>query len=361
MLPAAKRTRASVIGSVVVAASLLLTASPASALHGTGTTSRSTGSSTTTTTAPQIADSVGINVSPPTSEIDGTPGGTVTKKITLTSSYPFPQDFNVSVKNFAASGESGEAEIVDDSPYAMSQWITVSPNKVTLAANASQDFNVTIKIPDNAPPGGHFGAVVFTPGPSNNNGNVKVTPEISSLLLLRLPGDATEKASIASFHSQSIKPGKTTGQDDRLAGAAVNAAANAITKNQTFFQKGPVNFEFRVKNDGNIQLKPQGTISIYNMFGSKIATIPVSAQNTLPGSVRKFDGEWKHPSLFGFYKAKLDVNYGSNGQKLHSETSFQGAPLMTVLLGIVILIALVLLVWLPRRRIKKAFKALAAG
>jgi len=288
-----------------------------------------------------------LSVSPPTSELDATPGQVITQKIGLDNIADTPQTVAVQVQNFAAQGEQGQAELTqEEGPYALSQWITVTPARATLPAHGHQDFQARITVPPNAPPGGHFGALVFAPQTTttNNGASLSVVAQVTSLVLLRVPGNATEKASVAAF--DVCRPSKGKELCDR---------------SQGFVQKGPLTMSLRVKNEGNVQVKPQGTITVYNVFGSKVATIPVEARNVLPDSVRRFDLRWKHGTLFGRYKIKADLTYGTSNQTIHVEKAVWAAPVKTVLLVVVAVVVLFLIVWLPRKRLRKAFKALASS
>ncbi len=292
-----------------------------------------------------------LTVSPPTVELNATPGQALKQKITLDNGANSPRTIKVVAQNFGAAGESGSPELTDDQgPYSLASWIKVSPETATIGPKESKEFEVSINIPANPPPGGRFGALVFEPtaNPGSPEEQVKVVSRVSSLLLLRLPGEIEENLSNVGFIA-SEKNAKTDKE--------------GVPLKKTFFQSGPVTFHNRVKNDGNIQVKPDVEVTVYNIFGAKIGTVkPTAAGNVLPASTRRFESEWKHNTLFGYYKAKATVTYGTSEKKtITTTTSFWGAN-YTFLGGILVaLIAFFVLVWLPRKRWRKAIKALAAG
>lgn len=291
-----------------------------------------------------------LSVSPPLTEIDGAPGQVITRKVTIDNVSDKARAIRVSAENFHASGEEGQAELEEgvDAPNTVKTWTKVSPTTATIPPKGSQAFEVKIEVPKNPSPGGHFVALVFEPGVDNSNpeANVKVVSRVTSLMLLRLPGDVQEKATIASF---------TTSTSD------AKPAADGQIPPTSFFQKGPVDFHVRVKNEGNVQVKPEITVEVRNIFGSKIATLQPEARNVLPDSIRRFDVKWNHKHLFGLYKATAIVKYGEAQETIETNTSFYGAPLATVGFGGGGLIGLFLLLWLPRKRIRKALKALASS
>jgi hypothetical protein len=301
---------------------------------------------TPTTTSPVVPNNA-LSVSPPTSSLDATPGGTMTQKIGLDNISDDARDVSVQVQNFTPSGEEGQAQLTEgDGPYSLSQWISVSPKTTSIPAHGHEDFTITIKVPKDAPPGGHFGAIVFSPNAGGASGGaaLSIVSQVSSLILLRVPGDATEKASIAGINICKLAK-----------------KAETCNTSGSFFQAGPVTLTARLRNEGNVQVQPEGTVTIYNMFGSKVATLPVNEHNLLPDSIRRFDTTWKSKSLFGIYKAKFALSYGSNGQQLNTDKSFTVIPLVKVALAVLVLVLLFLILWLPRKRLKKAFKALAAS
>lgn len=287
-----------------------------------------------------------LSVSPPTVEVDAQPGEVLKRTVTIDNSSEVSRTLNVVVQNFRATGEGGEADLTEENgPNALASWIKVSPSKATLEPRGTQDFEVQITVPKTPSPGGHFGALVFEPGVAPGDANVKVVSRITSLILLRIPGDATEKASIAGF-TASV--------------ASAKPAEDGTIPSTSFFQKGPVRYSVRVRGEGNVQVKPEIFIEVRNLFGSKIATLKPESRNVLPDSIRRFDADWDQKQFLGPYKAVATVKYG-NGVVVTSETSFWGAPLKTLGVATLGLLATFLLLWLPRKRLKKAFKALSSA
>lgn len=290
-----------------------------------------------------------LTVSPPLVELDATPGAVMEQKVAIENNSSVDRNVKVSVQNFGAQGESGQADLTDeDGPYSLKSWIKVTPESVNVKSKERKEFTAKITVPATPPPGGRFGALLFeaTNTDSVPDANLKVIPRVSSLFLLKVPGDIKESAKIASFTASTTDNPPNDGEDP---------------KSKKIFTGGPVALHTRIQNEGNVQVKPTTKVEIYNIFGSKIATIDAKPGNVLPESVRRFDTTWDNKNLLGYYKAKTTVTYGSNGDVLTSETSFWGAPLGLVLGIIGGALALFLLVWLPRKRLKKAFTALKAG
>jgi hypothetical protein len=276
----------------------------------------------------------GLAISPPSFELSANPGDTLTNSIRVDNTQNQSLDVTEDVRNFTALGEEGEVNLSDqDNTYSMAKWVTVTPAKATIAPGQSHVFQYTISVPANAEPGGRFGSVVFRTSakPLTGQSGVSIGQEVGALIFLKIAGNVSEKGSIASF-----------------------ASTHAIN------QYKPVDFIVRLKNDGNVHLKPTGTITVTNIFGHKIATIPLESHNVLPGAIRKFDGQWRGGKfIFGKYTATVSVTYGSNNQIITASTTFWGFPyiIMLVIIGVLILIGLLL--YRIRNRLKLAIRALS--
>lgn len=297
-----------------------------------------------------------VTVSPPTAELTATPGSTLEHTIKLTNSTEIAREFSVRVQNFGALGEEGQPDITDDlGPHALSQWVKVDPQTVTIKANEKQEFKISISVPAEATPGGHFGILTFSPK-TTEGGQVAVVAEVSSLILLRVPGAATEGAEIAGVNVCKPPYLADPSQPDQ------KKRATTCDKNKGFFTSGgDFAFTTRVRNTGNVHVRPQGKLKLYNLFGKEVASFDVAPRNVIPNSVRRLDVSWKSGLLIGQYRLRGELSYGTQGQTLKYEQSFWAFPRTQGLLVLGGIIVLFLLFWLPRKRFKKAFRALLAA
>lgn len=274
----------------------------------------------------------GLAISPPTFELSANPGDTLKNSVRVDNVVDQALEVTVDTRNFTALGEEGGIDLSkNEGAFSLASWISVAPAKVTIQPGESHVFDFTTAIPQNASPGGRFGSIIFktTLKPVTGQSGVSVGQEIGALVFLKISGEAKEKASVASFGAQS-------GLNER----------------------GPVGFDLRVKNDGNVQFKPTGTITISNFFGRKVASIPVTGQNVLPGSVRKMSANWDTTWLFGKYTATVSLVYGNERHILASSTAFWGFPYKLVGLLIIVLGAIGALIYPRRKRIGRALKVL---
>lgn len=273
-------------------------------------------------------NTAGLIVSPPTTEKEVKAGDKFQGNIKITNPNATTElSVNISVEDFAASGEDGQQTFIEpssnDSNYSLGKWITTE-EKVDLKANESREISYTITVPENAEPGGHYGVIFFSPSIKDtdnsvgSNGVVAV-PKVGALFLLTVPGDIKNDGKIIEFSA-----------DKKLYIESTNI----------------VNFLTRFQNLGTNHVKPQGNIVIKNVFGKQVANLQVNEKsgNVLPESIRKFENEWQKKWGFGPYRAELSLNYGENGN-VKAQLSFWIIPWKETLIAIILLI---LLIWILR-------------
>jgi hypothetical protein len=274
----------------------------------------------------------GLVVSPATFELSANPGDTLKNSLRVDNSSDEPLQLSTETRNFSALGEEGGINLsAEETRYSLTSWITVSPNSVVIPPKESRTFEYVINVPSFAEPGGRFGSIVFkTPAKAvNGQTNVALAQEVGALVFIKIAGQVNEKASVSSF-----------------------------VPAHKFNEYGPINFDIRVKNEGNVQFKPKGTITISNFFGRKVATIPVDAQNVLPDAVRKMKAEWKNKWLFGNYTATASLVYGNDNKIVTASTTFWGFPYRIMAVSAIALAGIGFVVYRRRARLGRAFKVL---
>lgn len=272
----------------------------------------------------------GLAVTPPTFELSANPGDSLKNSIRVDNLTNTPLNVTTVLKNFTALGEEGQVGLSEEeSGFSLASWIKVDPVAIEIPAKGSRVFTFTIQVPATAEPGGRFGSIVFkTDIKSIEGSGMAIGQEVGALIMLRIAGEVNEQVHIEGFSPL-----------------------------HSFQEYGPVAFETRIKNTGNVHAKPTGTITITNFFGQEVATVPVEAKNVLPGAVRKLGSTWDVTSLFGKYTATLSLQYG-NQHMLTASTSFMVIPYRIVLAGLAIVLVIGMVLYLGRRRIKKALRIL---
>ncbi len=275
----------------------------------------------------------GLEISPPVIELSANPGQTVTTSIRVRNVASGELIAKGKADDFGAgSDESGQPKLLLNETgatrYSLKYWVQSVPD-LTLAPQELKTATVTINVPANAEPGGHFGVIRFTAVPPDVQGTgVALSASVGTLVLLRVAGPVTDKLSVAEFSAQ--QGGKSGG----------------------FFEHGPIDFLVRLKNDGTVHEKAQGTIVVSDSFGHKVASLAVNPTggNVLPGSIRRFTQSLSQKQLFGHYTAKLSLTYVSGAKKLDGSLGFWVIPWKLILL---ILLGLAVLIYLLKLAIKR--------
>jgi hypothetical protein len=272
----------------------------------------------------------GLEISPPVVELSADPGQTVTAKIRVRNITNGLLIAKGRADDFGAGNdESGQPKLLLDETgatrFSLKYWVSGVPD-LRLAPQEQKTTNVTINVPANAEPGGHFGVVRFTAVPPELEGTgVALSASIGSLILLKVSGQVVEKVSLAEF---------TTGQ--------TGDGTKDSFKKRSMFEVGPVGLLVRLKNEGTVHQKVQGQIDVVSALGKKVGTVKVNERggNVLPDSIRRFEEKLDNRKLFGKYTAKLALTY-SDGKKIEGSTTFWVIPwklLLLVLIGLVILV-----------------------
>lgn len=278
-----------------------------------------------------------LTLTPPRLDVSGDPGSTITTNMTVINDAKTTSTYYSSFANFESQGESGTPAITpatDD----LGTWMSV-PDSITLAPGASQDITVSIAIPKDAAPGGHFAAVFWGTQP-----NVPVSKQTGigaktgALVLLTVSGDIKESGGVLEFDTLN---------------------------HQHSFTALPIPFYYRFQNAGGDRVNPQGDIYMKDMLfitGAKVPGNPVDG-NILPNSTRRFTTTWVggagetgvvpksffsavsyefHNFAFGRYTAHLKLSYGTKGQMTDSIVHIWVFPWQLTLF--VIVLALILYV-----------------
>jgi hypothetical protein len=262
---------------------------------------------------------LGLNITPPLYQISIAPGTEWKSTLKIVNLNPYGIRIDATVVDFAPDGETGlpvfenltGSSATRGDPSRMSGWVTVPSNAINVPANQSYDIPLTISVPENADPGGHYAAIlVGTLPPEDVGSGAAVGAKLASLIFARVPGDVIESGVIREF----------------------------ITE-EAFVETPEQVFTLRFENKGNVHLVPQGEIIIRNMWGKERGKIIVNEKssfgNVFPRSTRKFQFSWKsEPSIFdiGRYTAEAVLTYGELGkQSAVSSTVFWVIPVLPFL------------------------------
>ena len=269
-----------------------------------------------------------LEIDPPFMELSGNPGQTITTQIEIRNISSGPVVVSNQINDFVAKGETGIPEILINSkvkdPYSLSGYIAPIPS-FPLKPQQMEKLNVSINIPSNASPGGHYGVIRFTgiPAALTGHSGVSLSASLGALILLTVNGNIVESL---QTHSFTVSP---------------NGKGSS-----SFFQNDPFIFNEVFNNTGNEHVVPTGMITIKDMFDHTVLQMYINNErgNVLPGSMRKFTQEISKVNVgskrfFGRYTASFKVTYGSPAKQLSGSLSFLVVPVNLIIFWIVVLIA----------------------
>lgn len=285
-------------------------------------------------------DSVSLSVTPTLFEMAAEPLQVWNSNVKVINNNRYPLTVYMSVTNFAPQGETGQGkflpvfeDVTDGSTLA--EWIEITDQPVVLGPGESKQVPFSVRVPEDATPGGHFAAIMVGTRPPDSDASfqIKTSQIVTSLFFVRIAGDVIENGVVREF-----------------------------TTSKSFYQEPNATFEVRFENKGNVHIQPQGEIVITNMWGKERGTIPINHKthfgNVLPESIRKFEFTWKGEPSFsdiGRYTAVLTLAYGSDNRKFVTSKTFFWVipvkPLLTVV-GTFVLIVLFIL-WAVRAYVRK--------
>ena len=294
---------------------------------------------------------VSLTIAPPLIQINLQPGETWNSSISVVNNNAYDLMVYAEPVLFEPGGESGrpvfislphggerEEQGTSTSTGTLADWIVVPEQSVEIKREQTYQLPVTITVPEDAPPGGHYAAILIgnraPEGTKVEDGTVSVTSSISVLIFLSVSGDVVENGRIRDFATE-----------------------------KSVYENPEAHFSLRFENQGNVHLLPQGNIVIYNMFGKVRGTIPVNHQkdygNVLPNSIRKFDFTWKAEAGvwdIGRYKAEATIAYGKEQKQTALATTYFYVLPIVPFLEIVggLLVFILFTGWVLRAYIRRA-------
>ncbi|MDP2103403.1 MAG: DUF916 domain-containing protein, partial [Candidatus Gracilibacteria bacterium] len=246
-----------------------------------------------------VADA-SLSISPLKHELTIEAGQSKSEIIKVTNNSDAPITLYTSKEDFIAGDDTGTPTFVKPQEqtsdvYSLSNWISIENGNITLAKNETREVRFTVKVPAKGEPGGHYGAIFFSPG-APSGAQVAVVQRLGVLILINVPGDIQ----IAG----------------NLSGWEIGKKADKTFTAQDTFDSFPVVFETKFKNDGNTHLKPVGKIELIDEDGETLKSIGKEAMvspagafigekmvdyipvndglgNVLPKSERRFESTWE--------------------------------------------------------------------
>ncbi|HJP96438.1 MAG TPA: DUF916 domain-containing protein [Candidatus Saccharimonadales bacterium] len=273
-----------------------------------------------------------LRVSPVRTDLEIKPGNSKTIDVYVTNMSSETVTLHPVVNDFVAGkDESGTPNILLDgnqaAPLRSFKKYASPLADFSIKANEQHDVKVTITIPADADAGGYYGAVRFEPADVDSSKNLSLSASVGSLVLVTVPGNLVQQASIASLETRTVD--SKTHQES--IGSFFTSGKNLV---------GAV----RIKNTGNVQVQPFGKIQL-KKSGKVVATYEINNTqprgNVLPDSIRRFEFDISTKATsFGKYTLEANLGYGDKGQLLTATKTFYVVPI-PIIVTVVVILALI--------------------
>ncbi|MEM9336477.1 MAG: DUF916 domain-containing protein [Patescibacteria group bacterium] len=252
--------------------------------------------------------SAGIGIKPATIEEPAVPGEEKQYTVTVSNLADVEQTIYLFKRDIIGVRDGGVPvfanENTEKTGFELSEWIELSTEEITLGASSEQEVSFTLRVPEDASPGSHFGGVFVSVDPPRlRTVGAAVGYEVANIVSIRVAGDAVESAQLRSFSTDNYIYGSTD-----------------------------VAFTATIRNAGNVLVRPFGPLEVFNMFGERVAllTLNESEGGVFPGTDRDFVVSWEDEGPgFGRYNAVVSLTYGADGRKstIFSTVSFWILPM----------------------------------
>ncbi len=300
----------------------------------------------------QEAGKISLTITPPLISTNIQPGENWASYITVVNNNSSEIDVYLQLADFFGREEGGvdfkfRAEPVtgdqseeETAPFSLYRWIDIERGPIKIPAQQSKKMPFVIKVPVDAEPGGHYGAILTgNKPPEKTEGTaIKISSLVATLLLIEVKGDVREAGDIREFSTA-----------------------------KTVYRQPEVGFTLRFANKGNIHLQPRGDIKVTNFFGKEKAVIPINHQsdfgNVLPESTRKYTYQWQGEKgllSMGRYQAEVVLTYGKEAKQSSSRALFFWVIDWFVVLPVIggVILFILLFVWSIKFYIKRSIKNL---
>lgn len=276
-----------------------------------------------------VAGSQVLQISPVHRELNVPKGTSVSEEVTITNKSPSPQTLRVSFQNMIANGgNTDDISATDEiTPYDLKQWAKFSINDFILAPQESRTVTVTITVPPNAEPGGHFGFLRFSPADRTNAQQVAISGSVATMYLVRVPGPANETGDISEFYL-------TRDDGRKVSGVLLGTDLKAITK---------------LQNTGNVHYAGSPTVTAFNQFGNQVFQNQTRSSNVFPQAYRKYESSWDKVST-GYYKVKVKNTFPGSGEKEKTLSVLVVTPRAAALIAVLVVLLSIIIVLARRSR-----------
>ncbi len=230
-----------------------------------------------------------FTLTPMSQNISLQPGQVYTGSITVANPANAAKDFNykVEISPYSVVGEDYTADLITQNNRSqISKWIKIENPTGTLKPNDVTKVNFTITVPENAPAGGQYAALLVSSADNNvsNNGiTINNVFEMASLIYANVTGKMVHEGEV----SEILVPG--------------------------FITNTPITTNTIVKNNGNSHEFAEIAIEVKNLFNETVYPVSgesgITSEIIMPETTRLITRNINDVSPLGVYHVTETVNY----------------------------------------------------
>ncbi len=212
-------------------------------------------------------------VSPATIDLIGNRNDVVLSTFSITNTQDTEAIYYLDTLAFQAKDETGEPKFTEQAENTLAEWIVLTSESVRVPARSKGDVPFTIQVPADIASGSYQSAITVSSAPSDivaTNGAI-VEAKTAILVFLTVQGETQAQAALMDFE----------------VGGWIRTDV-------------PSSYKVRIQNQGNVYATPSGSITLKDVFGRVLQTIPVNEahQRVLPKTTRTFTTEPEPPQSF---------------------------------------------------------------
>lgn len=227
-----------------------------------------------------------MRVSPAKAELgELVPGKTYAGTFTVENSGSSKIGYKATPSSYTVSDELYTSDFESNTDYNyITDWITVTPDSGDLEPGEKAEVSYTIKVPNNAPSGGQYAAILIQmiePEEASSNSAVTATKQIGFVLYSTVSGE-------------TVKSAKVT--DNKIPSIRFNP---------------PIIASAMVENTGNVHISASYTLQVNTLFGGE--EVYSNEDNPtemiiLPETSRLSTQTWDNAPHLGIFRVKQTVS-----------------------------------------------------
>jgi hypothetical protein len=262
-------------------------------------------------------------------------GATVSDKVSIENLSSQPITFRLyGADAYNTPRDGGFALRAADQPQTgLGAWIHVKNSTLTVPARTRDDIPFTVSVPAGAIPGDHPGAIVAldtTAEATTTHGNVAVGIHraVGARIYLRVSGPTVPAVSVENLRV------------DRRAPLVPGLGSSTATVHYTLV------------NHGNVTVHPKVSLKATGWLDGTVLSTPArdTGVDLLPGQQVQLTAPWPDPPQFDHVDLTLSVSAVDLSLAAAGAASFTAVPWLPVGLGLVLCGAVLVLLWLRKKR-----------